>query len=479
MVMPVIGQVVGNYEIEAEIGGGGMARVYRVRHTLLDTHHALKVLEPQYRAQPEARERFLDEAKIQAKHLDHAGIVKVTNIVATTDVAALVMELIEGPSLEQYIENQHQPPSRDQFLSIALPILEAVGHAHNHGIIHRDIKPANILLQPSAGGYTPKVTDFGIAKVEDKLGKKKSTHADARLGTLAYMSPEQIRRAKNVTARSDVFSIGAMLYELATGRIAFDADNEFDTMQKIVTGEFVDVTDQLATVDPTVAAAISRALEPDPNHRFDSCEDFATALQGGNVPAAGAKRSVAANTVASPGGSRRWTMFAAFAAIIVLGAGVAVYMGTRPQDEGSKSPPPIDAGVKIVDKAGSPGPTRRVAPPPIDAPWPDASPPDAPPPAPCAGNWLSSDGLTVKIQSSDTLCGTYAFRSGRATCKGPLQSCVLSPGSMKASFKCKYKGLASKLDGIINFSCATGTTATADITMKGAGTDPWTFRKVE
>src|SRR5690349_17272085 len=97
------GTRVGDYEIEAELGGGGMARVYRVRHVFLDTLHALKVLEPQYRANREARQRFLDEAKIQAKHLDHPNVVKVTNIVTTEEVAALVMELVDGPSLERHI----------------------------------------------------------------------------------------------------------------------------------------------------------------------------------------------------------------------------------------------------------------------------------------------------------------------------------------------------------------------------------------
>ena len=472
-----IGQLVGNYEIEAEIGGGGMARVYRVRHTLLETHHALKVLEPRYRAQPEARERFLDEAKIQAKHLNHPGIVKVTNIVATSQVAALVMELVRGPSLEEYIQSEKNRPTRDQFLAIALPILEAVGHAHEHGIIHRDIKPANILLEPTASGYTPKVTDFGIAKVEDKLGKKKSTHADARLGTLAYMSPEQIRRAKNVTVRSDVFSIGAMLYELATGQVAFDADNEFDTMQKIVSGEFVSVTDRQSSVDPAIASAIARALEPDPDHRFDSCEDFATALTGGVVPGPSPRRAAAASTAAAPGGSRRWAMFAAFAAIIVAGTGVAVYLAMRPSTDrfAARS---TDAGAGKTVSTIMPG-GARVAPQPIDAPWPDASPPDAPPPPDCHGNWMSSDGLTLAIESAAARCGNYTFRSGRATCAGSLESCQLMTNAMTASFDCQYHGLAGELHGSMEFSCAERFTATARITMRGTAPRDWSFDKLE
>jgi serine/threonine-protein kinase len=118
-----IGKRVGDYVVEGTLGGGGMARVYRARHAILDTVHALKVLSPQYRVIPEARQRFLDEAKIQAKHLDHPHIVKVTNIVATEEVAALVMELVDGPTLEEHIASMQAPPSIDDVRALMLPIL--------------------------------------------------------------------------------------------------------------------------------------------------------------------------------------------------------------------------------------------------------------------------------------------------------------------------------------------------------------------
>jgi len=119
------------------------------------------------------------------------------------------------------------------------------------------------------------VTDFGIAKVSDKLTTKKSTHADARMGTLSYMSPEQIRKAKEVTARSDVFSLGAMFYELATRTIAFDGGSDFDVMEKIVHGRFEPPERKVDGLAPRIAGAINRSLQPDPEKRFASCEDFA------------------------------------------------------------------------------------------------------------------------------------------------------------------------------------------------------------
>ena len=253
------GQQLGEYVIEAEIGGGGMAKVYRARHAVLDTLHALKVLDAEFRTNAEVRRRFLDEAKIQAKHLQHPNIVKVTNIVATADAAALVMELVEGGNLEAFIERRKTPCNADDFLALAVPILDAIGHAHDAGIIHRDIKPANVLLRKSDGRLVPAITDFGIAKVTDTRGPvaKRHTHHEARMGTLGYISPEQIRKAKDVTTRSDIFSLGAMFYELATGRVPFDGDSDFDIMEKIVHGTY-EPPERLA--DPKLPARICAAI---------------------------------------------------------------------------------------------------------------------------------------------------------------------------------------------------------------------------
>jgi len=278
---------IGDYEIEAELGEGGMAKVYRARHAILETVHALKVLDPEYRANAEARRRFLDEAKIQAKHLVHANIVKVTNIVATADHAALVMELVDGGSLESVLhELKTNPP---EITRIMLGVLDAVGHAHASGIIHRDLKPANVLLARESGALVPKVTDFGIAKVTDASGNKaavkKSTHMASRMGTLAYMSPEQIRRAKDVTARSDIFSLGAMLYELATGELPFPGESEFDVMENIVNGRYTPPRQRYPQIDAVHAQVIEKAMATDPAQRYASCAEMAAALRGAAVVA--------------------------------------------------------------------------------------------------------------------------------------------------------------------------------------------------
>ena len=267
---------------EGLLGAGGMAKVYRAKHSILDTHHAIKVLDPEYRANADARGRFLDEAKIQAKHLDHENIVKVTNIVATTEHAALVMELIDGPSLESHVVHLKADPA--EIKRIMLGVLAGVGYAHKAGIVHRDLKPANVLLAKRGDVLIPKVTDFGIAKVttpdDDGKGVKKSTHAAARMGTLSYMSPEQVKRAKDATARSDVFSLGAMLYEMATGEMAFGGDSEYEVMENIVNGRYQPAERRFDNLDPLLASVIRKALETDPADRFASCEEMAGALRG-------------------------------------------------------------------------------------------------------------------------------------------------------------------------------------------------------
>ena len=263
---------IGDYTIEAELGAGGMARVYRGRHVHLETAHAIKVLDPRYRHIPEARQRFLDEAKIQAKVLDHPNIVKVTNIVATAEHAALVMEYVDGPSLEDELPALIGRP--DEIIRIMLGVLAAVEHAHRAGVIHRDLKPANVLLDGAK--RIPRVTDFGIAKVTDvSYIRSSATGNGARMGTLAYMSPEQIRGPRFVTTRSDVFSLGIVLYEMAIGALPFDGESDYAVMDAIVRGQYV----RPMEIHPVISRVIRIALQPEPADRFASCAEMADALR--------------------------------------------------------------------------------------------------------------------------------------------------------------------------------------------------------
>jgi len=268
------------YEVLKFLGEGAMGTVYLVRHTGLRSVHALKFLKPDLAQHADVRNRFLAEGQIQAQ-LRHSNIAQVTDIV-TDPLPGLVMEYVEGPSLGDFLEAHGGPLDRSGLASIMLPILEAVGAAHEAGIIHRDLKPDNIIVGRSVRGLTrPVITDFGIAKVLDGTSiatGKKRTETGMRLGTIAYMAPEQIRGLPEIDHRVDVFALGAILYELATGAVAFDAPSEFDAMRMIVDGTFHAPESRVEELDEVVAACIRKALAVESTSRFSSCDRFREAL---------------------------------------------------------------------------------------------------------------------------------------------------------------------------------------------------------
>jgi serine/threonine-protein kinase len=271
------GDIVERYEVERELGGGGMARVYKVRHVALGSVHALKVLDPELVVNPEIRARFLDEGRIQAR-LKHPHILGITDVVAAPGVAGLVMDYLEGESLDKYLGRLQQPPEPEEVRDIFLQALEGVEFAHEKGVIHRDLKPSNIFLEEVRGRRVVRILDFGIAKVSDPEGGKAMTRAGTRMGTPQYMSPEQIRGARDVTNRSDIFSLGVTLYELATGHVCFQGESDFNIMEKVVRAEFVPVEVAHPGIEPRLAAAIRRAMDMEPERRFASCQEFAAAL---------------------------------------------------------------------------------------------------------------------------------------------------------------------------------------------------------
>lgn len=182
--------IVGGYEILGRLGEGGMGTVYRARDPRFDRIVALKVLFPHLASNPEIAERFKSEAVIQAK-LSHPHIVSVFDFIADGQQLAFVMELVEGDPLDVWIERAGGPLPIDWCLEVMDQVLDAIGHAHDHGLIHRDIKPSNIIVSERRGKPYAKVMDFGVAKI---LGSEKlRTATSAKIGTLAYMSPEYIQ----------------------------------------------------------------------------------------------------------------------------------------------------------------------------------------------------------------------------------------------------------------------------------------------
>src|SRR5688500_7635502 len=203
------GTVIDRYTVESLVGEGGMAVVFRVRHNTLGTLHALKVLTLSSR---QIRERLKQEGQFQAK-LQHPNVVAVTDVIDLGGTDALIMEYVDGPSLDALMRRQRLTIAQAD--ELADGILAGVGEAHRLGYVHRDLKPGNVLLKVTAQGYLPKVTDFGLAKSfgEGSDPGRAQTRTGSTMGTPHYMSPEQVRDSKNVGPRSDIFSLGALLYK--------------------------------------------------------------------------------------------------------------------------------------------------------------------------------------------------------------------------------------------------------------------------
>lgn len=277
------GESVDRYVVERVLGDGGMATVYLVKHAHLGSHHALKVLSSELLVDAGIRERFLAEGRIQAQ-LAHPNIARVTDVVSEPGVAALVVEYIDGPTLDAWLDARGEGLPANEILQVFLPVLDAVEAAHERGVLHRDLKPSNIILGKGVGSaIRPVVLDFGIAGITDTAdvahGRRRRTRTGAQLGTPAYMSPEQIRNTGELDARTDIFSLGAILYELATGRIAFEADSDFDTLANVVSGTF-DAPDSVpGDARGAIGACIDKALAVDRNERFASVAALRVALQ--------------------------------------------------------------------------------------------------------------------------------------------------------------------------------------------------------
>lgn len=265
------------YVVEALIGTGGMAEVYKVRHTELGSVHALKVLTWRKKG---LAERFLNEGRVQAS-LGHPNVVTVTDILRFDGFTALVMEYVDGISLEQWIAERGPLPVQEAF-ALFVPILAAVAAAHDRGVLHRDLKPANVLLADTPVGWVPKVVDFGIAKfVEEEMGAG-STTSGMVMGTAGYMAPEQVRDSSTVDQRADIFALAAILFEVLTGRRAFeDADGSL-TITSTIDREPPPL--EVPDLSPSMSAAIRKAMSRNRDDRYPDCRSFARALGLGAHP---------------------------------------------------------------------------------------------------------------------------------------------------------------------------------------------------
>src|SRR5687768_9420477 len=264
------GQMLGPYRIINQIGRGGMATVYKAYQPSVDRYVAIKVLPNQLAASKEFATRFQQEARIIAK-LEHPHILPVFDYGESDGIAYLVMRYLEAGTLKERMEIG-RPPPLNEIDRIFNQLTDALSYAHSHGIVHRDLKPANALIDSYGNIF---LTDFGIAKLLESASPR-LTQTDAIMGTPAYISPEQAQ-AQPVDQRSDIYSLGIILYEMVTGRVPFMADTPLAIIFKHVSDPLPLPSSIKSDIPASIEQVILKALAKDPRDRFSTAAEFAAA----------------------------------------------------------------------------------------------------------------------------------------------------------------------------------------------------------
>jgi eukaryotic-like serine/threonine-protein kinase len=319
------GTKLGPYEIQSPLGAGGMGEVYRARDPRLGREVAIKILPSGTAPDPERLRRFEQEARATAA-LNHPNILAVFDIGSQDNSPYIVSELLEGETLRARLNSGSLPLRKA--VDYALQIVRGLAAAHDHGIFHRDLKPENIFI--TRDGHV-KILDFGLAKltmpepsasgVSAQVTLDLVTGRGVLLGTLGYMSPEQCRGSA-IDGRSDIFSFGAVLYEMLSGKHAFRADTTADTISAILKEEPPDLTATGRDVPPMLERIVHHCLEKDPAARFQSARDVAFALEA--LSSISSTAHIATPAVPAQAARKSWLVPGLVGAIVVLAATVAV-----------------------------------------------------------------------------------------------------------------------------------------------------------
>jgi Tol biopolymer transport system component/predicted Ser/Thr protein kinase len=333
------GTKLGPYEIVAPLGAGGMGVVYRARDTRLERTVAIKILPPHLSSDPTLRQRFEHEAKT-ISGLNHPHICTLYDVGKQDGIDFLVMEYVEGETLATRLEKGPLP--LEQVLKFGVQIADALDKAHRNGIVHRDVKPGNIMLTKSG----VKLLDFGLAKVTVPLSTGNTLTAAATLsspvtqagtivGTFQYMSPEQVE-GKEVDGRSDIFSFGSVLYEMVTGRRAFQGKSNLSVASAVLEKDPEPISSLQPMTPPALDRAIRRCLAKDPENRWQTARDLELELRW--IAEAGSQAGVQGPTV-SHSKMREWLRWAV-AGVLVL---IAISLGIAFVLRGPRPPQPMQA----------------------------------------------------------------------------------------------------------------------------------------
>ncbi|HLJ15867.1 MAG TPA: serine/threonine-protein kinase [Bryobacteraceae bacterium] len=350
------GRRLGPYEILCSIGAGGMGEVYKARDTRLDRIVAIKVLPDHLADRSELRERFDREAKTIAS-LNHPHICTLFDTGHQDDMDFLVMEYIEGETLAQRLVKGPLPVQ--QLLQYSIEIADALDKAHRKGITHRDLKPGNIMLTKSG----TKLLDFGLAKLaqdaapvtpESQMPTMKDaiTAQGTILGTLQYMAPEQVEgKLDQIDARTDIFAFGVVVYEMATGKKAFEGKSQASLMAKILETEPAPMSTLAPMTPPALDRVVKRCLAKDPDDRWQSARDICEQLRWISESGPQAVTATTSAAHASPASRFGVVALASVAVIAVIAASFFYLRRTPPVEKRAVRftiGPPEKGGVQFI-----------------------------------------------------------------------------------------------------------------------------------
>lgn len=268
----MIGTRILNYKITAKIGQGGMASVYEAHHITFENRKvAIKILDPILSKNEDVIGRFINEAKMMAS-LEHPNIVKVIDFESGNEILAIIMEFLDGQDLKNCISKNLL--NEENKLKIFKQTLQAINYGHKRKIVHRDIKPSNIFVVNNLS--TAKVLDFGIAKMLDS--DKQKTATGLSMGTPMYMSPEQVKGLKEIDQRSDIYSLGVLLYYIFSGQTPYDTnDSQYNILTKIVNDSLPEING-----NDKINYIVKKATAKNPNERYQNCQEFIDAFENSN-----------------------------------------------------------------------------------------------------------------------------------------------------------------------------------------------------
>src|SRR5271170_2514912 len=339
--MEIIGQTVSHYRILSKLGGGGMGIVYEAEDLRLGRHVALKFIPDHLAKDQRALERFTREARA-ASQLNHPNICTIHHIEDNAGQPFIVMEKLEGESLKQRIHGK--PMDLDDLLEIAVQVLDALAASHAKGMVHRDVKPANIFLTPDG---QVKILDFGLAKLAKSDDQGVGTTTDSSLeesltqvgvipGTAVYMSPEQAR-SEDLDVRSDIFSFGVVLYEMATGKKPFTGSNVVMTLHAVINVKPASPRSINPSVPTELEAIIGKAMEKDRNQRYKNATEMKAdlvhlkkvtepALRSGLRQSTGLHVVTKTKTFQKPSSKVNWIVLGSAAVLLALVVAVGAWV---------------------------------------------------------------------------------------------------------------------------------------------------------